>query len=134
MILNPTKQTKIFGRIPHVMHVMHVENSLFVTIISLYFQELTPQVERQFFFALSKLKQNDPEIYDPTKCFFNVNKRDTDDTSKKKQRERPMFLRDYEREMLLKTGEIQNCNGEYFLFYSWLAIFAVSFSRQRATR
>lgn len=91
----------------------HVENTLLVTSISIYFQELTPQAEKQFFFTLSKLKQNDPEIYDPTKRFFKAKKRDQDDTSKKKQREKPMFLRDYEREMLLKTGEIQNGNGEY---------------------
>ncbi|XP_043193631.1 protein KRI1 homolog isoform X1 [Amphibalanus amphitrite] len=75
-------------------------------------EELTPNMEKQFFETLSKLKQNDPEIYDPGKRFFNEkNEENGASTSKKKRKEKPMFLRDYEREMLLNSGEVQNENG-----------------------
>ena len=76
-------------------------------------QELTPHIEKQFFETLSKLKQNDPEIYDPGKRFFNERQGEEGPAkNKKKSKEKPMFLRDYEREMLLNGEGVQTENGK----------------------
>lgn len=55
-----------------------------------------------FLKTLSSLKNKDPKIYDDSVKFFD----DTpiDPTVKKKKKEQTMFLKDYERQMLLEHG------------------------------
>jgi len=67
--------------------------------------ELTEEVEKDFFKTLSYLKTKDPKIYDSNVSFF----KGTGGTRKgKKKKEEPMFLKDYERKLLLeKEGMIE---------------------------
>lgn len=64
--------------------------------------ELPDKVEMDFLKTLSSLKNKDPKIYDDSVKFFD----DTpiDPTVKKKKKEQTMFLKDYERQMLLEHG------------------------------
>ncbi|XP_066154798.1 protein KRI1 homolog [Euwallacea fornicatus] len=66
--------------------------------------ELTEEVERDFFKTLSYLKTKDPKIYDNNISFFKhkpeVVKKST------KGKEKPIFLKDYERKLLLEKGGV----------------------------
>ncbi|XP_050296481.1 protein KRI1 homolog [Anthonomus grandis grandis] len=66
--------------------------------------ELTEEVEKEFFKTLSYLKKKDPKIYDNNVSFF----KDTTENIKKekKVKEQPMYLKDYERKLLLETGGV----------------------------
>lgn len=62
-------------------------------------------MEKQFFKTLSCLKSKDPRIYDQNTKFFEENKNDKSGATKKKtKKDQPMFLKDYERKMLLEKG------------------------------
>ncbi|KFD70713.1 hypothetical protein M514_06052 [Trichuris suis] len=67
-------------------------------------QEVSPEMEKSFFKALSALKARDPKIYDPDVVFFNKSeeqpKKDT--ASKSKTKQEVMHLRDLERQRLLR--------------------------------
>lgn len=68
-------------------------------------QELTADVEKQFFKTLACLKKGDPRLYDEKIKFFE--KKDSTDAASSKaksSKEKPMFLRDYERKLLLEKG------------------------------
>ncbi|XP_066249322.1 protein KRI1 homolog [Euwallacea similis] len=66
--------------------------------------ELTEEVERDFFKTLSYLKTKDPKIYDNNISFFKH--RPEIDTKPKKDKKKPMFLKDYERKLLLEKGGV----------------------------
>lgn len=66
--------------------------------------------DKGFLRVLSKLKSKDPAIYDKDKNWFEngegANKEGGDDSETKKKKEKPMFLKDYERETLLTKGSL----------------------------
>ncbi|KAH7971508.1 hypothetical protein HPB49_025276 [Dermacentor silvarum] len=66
-------------------------------------EELTPALEKRFLETLSALKSKDPKIYDKGTVFFEP-KGDADEgePSKEKQKEKPMFLKDYERKLIVE--------------------------------
>ena len=94
------------------MFTFHYVYSVRILSCCFFLRNSLHKLKNSSFETLSKLKQNDPEIYDPGKRFFNEKQNMQETRTKKKQKEKPMFLRDYEREMLLKTGGVQN-EGEY---------------------
>ncbi|CAH0551416.1 unnamed protein product [Brassicogethes aeneus] len=64
--------------------------------------ELTKEVEKEFYKTLSCLKNKDPRIYDENVKFFH----DKNETARKdkKRKEQPVFLKDYERNIILEKG------------------------------
>lgn len=65
--------------------------------------ELTEEIEKKFFKTLSCLKSKDPRIYDQNVRFFDTS--DINEQPKKKEKkEKPVFIKDYERQMLLEKG------------------------------
>ena len=65
--------------------------------------ELTEEVERDFFKTLSYLKKKDPAIYDGTTEFFHAVSNPGPSDSKTKK-EKPMTLKDFERKIMLEKG------------------------------
>ncbi|CAG9863260.1 unnamed protein product [Phyllotreta striolata] len=65
--------------------------------------ELTKDVERDFFRTLSCLKNKDPRIYNNDVNFFQES---TDIKTKKNKKDKPMFIKDYERNLILEKGGI----------------------------
>lgn len=72
--------------------------------------ELTEEVEKDFFKTLSYLKQKDPKIYDNNVSFFKAKPENT--KKEKKLKDKPMFLKDYERKLLLEKGGILSDDEE----------------------
>ncbi|EFA06706.1 protein KRI1 homolog [Tribolium castaneum] len=71
--------------------------------------ELTDEVEKQFFKTLSCLKNKDPRIYDENVRFFDETPINQPKTSKKSKKDKPLFVNDYERELILKkNGELSD--------------------------
>lgn len=75
--------------------------------------EFTEEIEKKFFKTLSCLKNKDPRIYDQNVKFFD----DTDTieakNKNKEKKEKPVFIKDYERQLLLeKGGQISDSDGE----------------------
>uniref|UniRef100_A0A6P7GKN9 Protein KRI1 homolog n=1 Tax=Diabrotica virgifera virgifera TaxID=50390 RepID=A0A6P7GKN9_DIAVI len=66
--------------------------------------EITKNVERDFFKTLACLKNKDPSIYKKDVTFFS--KKETDVKVKKKEKDKPMFLKDYERNLILEKGGV----------------------------
>lgn len=68
-------------------------------------EALTPQLEEDFLKTLSMIKSKDPKIYDKATEFFHKEDKVLDalKTSKKKA-EKPLLLKDYERQRLLERG------------------------------
>jgi protein KRI1 len=68
-------------------------------------QELTEDVEKDFFKALSLLKSKDAKIYNKDECRFFEEKPKTSKTESKKsngeKKSKPFHLKDLEREMIL---------------------------------
>lgn len=64
--------------------------------------ELNESLEKDFFKTLSCLKNKDPSIYDKNTVFFH----DTDDVKppNKSKKEKPMYINDYERKLILEKG------------------------------
>jgi protein KRI1 len=81
-------------------------------------KELTADVEKQFFKTLACLKKSDPRIYDENTKFFQ--KKDSSEATSSKAKsakEKPMFLRDYERKILLEKGGHISSDEEGNFFY-----------------
>lgn len=72
--------------------------------------ELTEEVEKDFFKTLSYLKMKDPKIYDNNVSFFKAKPENT--KKEKKAKDKPMFLKDYERKLLLEKGGILSDDEE----------------------
>nr|CAD7432670.1 unnamed protein product [Timema monikensis] len=71
-------------------------------------KELTEEFERDFLKTLSYLKKKDPCIYDKDTKFFeeykSTLKQDGASVEKSKKKEKSLFLRDYERKLILEKG------------------------------
>uniref|UniRef100_A0A3B3HNS1 KRI1 n=1 Tax=Oryzias latipes TaxID=8090 RepID=A0A3B3HNS1_ORYLA len=73
--------------------------------------ELDPTVERDFYRILSLLKKKDPKIYEKDAKFYSEDTSHSDEkpSTSKKAAVKPMFLKDYERAVILeKEGKEVN--------------------------
>ncbi|XP_018567968.1 protein KRI1 homolog [Anoplophora glabripennis] len=69
--------------------------------------KLTEENERDFFKALAYLKNKDPRIYNENVTFFqDKNKSNVVTERKKKKKDVPMYLKDYERKIILEKGGV----------------------------
>ncbi|XP_062387910.1 protein KRI1 homolog [Sardina pilchardus] len=70
--------------------------------------ELDPKLERDFYRTLSLLKKKDPKIYQEDATFFagegTGSNSDDEEPSTSKAAVKPMYLRDYERKVILEKG------------------------------
>lgn len=69
-------------------------------IVYYFFQYDSVSKDKAFLTVLSKLKSKDPDIYDKEKVWFA----DDGAAGKMSKKEKPIFLKDYERETLLTKG------------------------------
>lgn len=70
--------------------------------------ELTKEMEKQFFKTLACLKTKDPRIYDENVKFFD-DPSNEQRIKKKAKKEKPLYISDYERELILKNnGQISD--------------------------
>ncbi len=72
-------------------------------------EELTEDVEKDFFRTLSMLKSKDPRIYDGKTTFFATGSKDDNGdvdgvVKKKEKKEKPLTLGDLERKVMLEKG------------------------------
>lgn len=76
--------------------------------------ELTEAVEKKFYKTLSCLKNKDPRIYDQNVRFFDESDGIEQQRNKKLgKKEKPVFIKDYERQLLLeKGGHISDSDDE----------------------
>lgn len=80
--------------------------------------ELKEQFDKEFYKTLAYLKNKDPKIYEKNISFFeDTNKAQNIKSEKKKcgdkkEKMKPVFLRDYERQILLQNGGNFNDNEE----------------------
>lgn len=68
-------------------------------------EQLTQQLEKDFFKTLSCLKKRDPCIYDEKVSFFaaaNSTQQGKNTDVKKKDKKKSVFLRDYERNLIVE--------------------------------
>eukprot|EP00299_Pterocystis_sp_00344_P019094 c9506_g1_i1.p1 GENE.c9506_g1_i1~~c9506_g1_i1.p1 ORF type:complete len:570 (-),score=177.13 c9506_g1_i1:45-1703(-) len=72
---------------------------------------LTPEVDVTISKTLAMIKKKDPAIYDPAKKFFSEETFDKT-TKPKNEKVRPMFLRDYERKLLLENRGVVDSDDE----------------------
>ncbi|XP_041828643.1 protein KRI1 homolog [Melanotaenia boesemani] len=73
--------------------------------------ELDPDVERDFYRTLSLLKKKDPKIYEENAKFYSEDASDGDikPSTSKKDKVKPMYLKDYERRVILeKEGKYED--------------------------
>ncbi|KAI8510034.1 KRRI-Interacting protein 1 [Branchiostoma belcheri] len=71
--------------------------------------ELTPAIEKGFLKTLAALKSKDPRIYQQDTNFYDEDKKGEPSKTEekgKKPKEKPMFLKDYERKVLLEKGGV----------------------------
>nr|XP_060615755.1 protein KRI1 homolog [Anolis sagrei ordinatus] len=75
-------------------------------------QEVDPTMDRAFYSTLALLKTKDPRIYQKDVLFYSKEDSASDsdnDNPPKKKREKPMFLNDYERKVILeKAGKYED--------------------------
>lgn len=91
-----------------------------ITIIN-FFQVNDPEFDKQFLIALACLKSENPNVYNEKVKFFNdSDKPGTSESAKveekekrKSKKEKPLFLRDYERKIILeKDGRFSSSEDE----------------------
>ncbi|KAM9745124.1 protein KRI1 homolog [Menidia menidia] len=73
--------------------------------------ELDPDIERDFYRTLSLLKKKDPKIYEKDVTFYSKDMSDSDaqPSTSKKDAVKPMYLKDYERKVILeKEGKYED--------------------------
>lgn len=66
--------------------------------------ELDPEVERDFYRTLSLLKKKDPKIYQADAKFYSEAASLDEKPSTSKKAVKPMYLKDYERKVILEKG------------------------------
>ncbi|XP_078091177.1 protein KRI1 homolog isoform X3 [Mustelus asterias] len=70
--------------------------------------ETDPQLDADFYRTLSLLKKKDPKIYHKDAQFYTVEESshegDEGRTASKRKKEKPMYLKDYERKIILEKG------------------------------
>nr|XP_039260442.1 protein KRI1 homolog [Styela clava] len=79
-------------------------------------EALTPGLERDFLRTLAYLKNKDPAIYDKSKKFYEEHESDesSEPGEKKKKNVKPMFLKDFERKVILENeGKFLEDDEEY---------------------
>ncbi|XP_014212934.1 protein KRI1 homolog [Copidosoma floridanum] len=67
-------------------------------------EEIPEEFEKSFYKTLACLKKKDPKIYNENVKFFDNVTISKDESKPKKKKEKPMTLRDYEREIIVKKG------------------------------
>ncbi|XP_030766832.1 protein KRI1 homolog isoform X2 [Sitophilus oryzae] len=72
--------------------------------------ELTEEVEKDFFKTLSCLKKKDPKLYDNNINFFKS--RGENSKKVKQKKDDPMYLKDYERKIILENDGVLSDEGE----------------------
>ncbi|KAA8585630.1 hypothetical protein FQN60_004324, partial [Etheostoma spectabile] len=72
--------------------------------------ELDPEAERDFYRTLSLLKKKDPKIYETDATFYSEDaSTSTEKPSTSKKAVKPMYLKDYERQVILeKEGKYED--------------------------
>jgi hypothetical protein len=96
-------------------------------------EELTEDVEKDFFRTLSMLKSKDPRIYDGKTTFFATGPKDDNGdvdvdgvVKKKEKKEKPLTLGDLERKVMLEKGghyeEMDEFKPTPRLDLSWIKI------------
>ena len=65
-------------------------------------EELTPEIEKDFFTTLSSLKRKDPSIYDGTTSFFR--EKSGDSVKSKESKDQRITIADMERKIILEKG------------------------------
>merc|ERR1712058_211762 len=65
-------------------------------------EELTPEIEKDFFATLSSLKRKDPSIYDGTTSFFR--EKTSDSVKSKESKNQRVTIADMERKVILEKG------------------------------
>lgn len=85
--------------------LLNSENDV-IKMIFLFDQELTDDVEKSFFKALSCLKKNDPKIYDESVNFFDPSTQQTpkETSNSSVKSSNPIYLEEYKRKILLERG------------------------------
>ncbi|KAK1154017.1 hypothetical protein AOXY_G29268 [Acipenser oxyrinchus oxyrinchus] len=69
--------------------------------------EIDPKLERDFYRTLSLLKKKDPKIYQTDTQFYSKEDRPSTsegDPGTQQRKDKPMFLKDYERKVILERG------------------------------
>ncbi|KAG8223597.1 hypothetical protein J437_LFUL004120 [Ladona fulva] len=75
--------------------------------------EANEAFDKEFYHTLSCLKAKDPKIYDKEVNFFeNADKKAENDEKKSNKKSKPMYLRDYERKLILEKGGVLSDEDE----------------------
>jgi protein KRI1 len=78
---------------------------LYILIFVFIFKQLPEQLERSFYKTLACLKNKDPRIYDKGVQFFLEHDNNLSNvTQSKDKKQKSLFLRDYERKMIVERG------------------------------
>ncbi|XP_052774488.1 protein KRI1 homolog [Mya arenaria] len=75
-------------------------------------EALTQQLERDWLRTLSALKSKDPRIYQKDIKFYDDEDSNQETGEKKKKKDKPVFLKDYERKVLLEKGGVVDESAE----------------------
>uniref|UniRef100_A0A4W3GLK5 Uncharacterized protein n=1 Tax=Callorhinchus milii TaxID=7868 RepID=A0A4W3GLK5_CALMI len=62
--------------------------------------EIDPKLDIDFYRTLSLLKKKDPQIYQKDVQFYATQENTAETTAKKSKRDKPMYLKDYERKVI----------------------------------
>lgn len=90
--------------------------------MSKYVQELTEEVEKNFFKTLSYLKKDDPKIYDESVKFFDSSSGQSSSvksSQNKVKKSDSLFIEEYKRKILLEKGpefdDNKDTDGRFFI-------------------